>query len=140
MGETLADRSRLDAVRRPYYAARRCKQSRALPCGSERYSKKMECQNHVYMCARSNERGRKYTPIENLRGFIREIMESWPLGDVDGGALQDLAIKYGLLKLKEPPPTEPCSDECTCGYAYEFGDFAAGLVECYERTELMRWL
>ena len=77
---------------------------------------------------------------ENLRSFVREIMENWPLGNIEGGDLQDLAIKYGLLKLKEPPPTEPCSDECTCGYAYEFGDFAAGLVECYEQTELLRGL
>ena len=80
------------------------------------------------------------TAQENLHGFVREIMENWPLGDVDGGALQALAIKYGLIKLKNPPPTEPCSDECTCGYAYEFGDFAAGEVECYEKTELLRAL
>ena len=80
------------------------------------------------------------TDEENLRGFAREIMESWPLGDVDGGALQDLAIKYGLIKLKNPPPAEPCGDECTCGYAYEFKDFADGTVECYERTELLRGL
>ena len=80
------------------------------------------------------------TDLENLRGFVREIMESWPLGDVDGGALQDLAIKYGLLKLKEPPPTEPCSAGCTCRYAYELKDFAAGIVECYEKTELLRGL
>ena len=80
------------------------------------------------------------TDQENLSGFVREIMESWPLGDVEGGELQDLAIKYGLLKRKEPPPTEPCCDECTCGYAYEFEDFADGIVECYERTELLRGL
>ena len=64
------------------------------------------------------------TDLDNLCNFVREIMENWPPGDIEGGELQDLAIKYGLLKLKDPPPTEPCSDECTCGYAYEFKDFA----------------
>ena len=77
---------------------------------------------------------------ENLRGFARDIMKSWPLGDIEGGELQDLAIKYGLLKRKDPPPTEPCSDECACGYAYEFKDFADGIVECYQRTDLLNAL
>ena len=79
------------------------------------------------------------TPTENLRGFVREIMENWPLGDVDN-ELQDLALKYGLIKLKDPPPDKPCNEECVCLGAYDLEDFAAGKVECYERTEFLRWL
>ena len=77
------------------------------------------------------------TPIENLRGFVREIMENWPMGDVDGVELQDLAIKYGLIKLNDPPPGKPCGDECLCADYFNFGEFANGDVECYEKTELL---
>ena len=76
----------------------------------------------------------------NLRGFVREIMENWPLGDIEGGELQDLAIKYGLIKLKDPPPDKPCGEECTCADDYDQKEFADGKVECYERTELLRGL
>ena len=79
------------------------------------------------------------TDQENLRGFVRDIMENWPLSDVDG-ELQDLAIKYGLIKLRDPPPDKPCGEECTCADFYEFKDFVNGDVECYERTELLRGL
>lgn len=34
-------------------------------------------------------------------GFARSIMESWPEGDVDGGALQEIAENYGLIR-EEP--------------------------------------
>ena len=76
---------------------------------------------------------------KNLRGFVREIMENWPLEDIDN-ELQDLAIKYGLIKLKDPPPDKPCSDECDCSVYFDLKEFAAGEVECYEKTELLRAL
>ena len=79
---------------------------------------------------------------ENLRGFIREIMEIWGRGEGNDMEMQleKLALKYGLIKLKDPPPDKPCHEECICLGAYDFEDFAAGLVECYERTELLRGL
>lgn len=82
------------------------------------------------------------TDLENLHGFVREIMENWPLGDVDGMELQDLAAKYGLIKMRDPPPDKPCHEECTCTSYFDLKDFAAGNVECYEKTELLRrlWL
>ena len=83
---------------------------------------------------------KKMTDLENLRGFAREIMENWPLGDVEGDKLEALALKYGLIKPKDPPPDKPCCDECTCRENFDLKDFAAGNVECYERTELLRWL
>ena len=89
----------------------------------------------------SNERRHKLTDLENLRGFVREIMRSWPTGDVDGLELENLALKYGLIKLKDPPPGKPCSDEdCICTEYFDMKDFADGSVDCYERTELLRGL
>ena len=77
---------------------------------------------------------------KNLCGFVREIMKSWLTGDVERGELQDLAIKYGLIKLKDPPPEKPCFYDCLCTEVYDFEDFANGIVECYEKTELLREL
>ena len=76
------------------------------------------------------------TDQENLRGFVREMMKNWPLADIDN-ELQDLAIKYGLIKLKDPPPDEPCSEECTCADYFSYEEFVEGKVECYEKTELL---
>ena len=80
------------------------------------------------------------TDLGNVCNFIKAIMENWPLGDVGGGELQDLAIKYGLIKLNDPPPNQPCGEECLCADYYDFGEFANGAVECYEKTELLRGL
>ena len=77
------------------------------------------------------------TDLDNVCKFVRDIMKSWPLGDIEGGELQDLALKYGLIKLKNSPPAEPCNEECTCVDYYDFADFAAGKVECYARTALL---
>lgn len=80
------------------------------------------------------------TEIESLRGFAKEILECWPFGDVDGFELQDLAIKYGLLRQKDPAPDRPCAEDCMCGESYDLIDFANGDVECYEKTKLLSGL
>ena|SRR3990167_6127047 len=64
--------------------------------------------------------------IENLRSFSRAVMESWPEGDLDGGDLQDIAEKHGLLKSETV--TEPCGENCWCNY---HGEFPA---VCYKRA------
>ena len=67
---------------------------------------------------------------ESLRLFAVEIMECWPDGDVDGGFLQDTAIKHGLLAAHEV--TEPCNPEgCHCA---EYGDFPQ---TCYRQTAML---
>ena len=80
------------------------------------------------------------TNLEKLCGFIRDIMKSWPLGDIEGDQLQTLAIKYGLIQLRDPPPSEPCHDECTCVDYFDLTEFADGKVECYVRTDLLNAL
>ena len=82
------------------------------------------------------------TDQENLRGFAREIMEIWARGEVNDMEmlLEKLALKYGLIKLKNPPPEKPCYYDCLCTEVYDFEDFANGAVECYEKTELLRGL
>lgn len=70
-----------------------------------------------------------------LRAFAQGVMEAWPMGDVDGGTLQDLAEKHGLLK----PETrrEPCGEGCSCAeYALPV-EFADG-VTCYSKTPLLK--
>lgn len=78
----------------------------------------------------------KDAEIARLREFALEIMEFWPLGDVDGCDLQTIAIKHGLIALKDPAPTEPCGDWCMCADYATPDEFASG-VDCYQKTELL---
>ena len=81
------------------------------------------------------------TDLENLRGFAREIMENWPRAEkIDGKELQDLAIKYGLIKQNNPTPNQPCGPDCLCADSSNFGRYPKGTVQCFERTELLRGL
>lgn len=71
---------------------------------------------------------------ELLRGFAQEVMQCWPMGDLDGGTLQDAAEKYGLLR----PETrhEPCGEGCSCAEYALSVEFADG-VTCYRKTPLL---
>lgn len=73
---------------------------------------------------------------DKLRGFARAIMESWPLGDVDGIDLQEMAIEHGLIAPADPAPTEPCGESCACVEYYAADEWAKG-AECYRRTALL---
>lgn len=74
------------------------------------------------------------TELEALRAFAQGVMEVWPIGDLDGGTLQDLAVKHGLLK-PEIRYT-PCGEGCTCAEYATTKEFEAG-VECYRKTPLL---
>jgi hypothetical protein len=50
--------------------------------------------------------------FESLREFAREIMACWPDGGIDGGELQEAAIKHGLLE--ERMMQGPCCHHCQC--------------------------
>lgn len=69
-----------------------------------------------------------------LRAFARDVMAAWPDGDVDGGALQEMAVSHGLLVPEAR--TEPCGDECECAGYYDQAEMADG-VTCYRRGPLL---
>lgn len=71
--------------------------------------------------------------IEHLRGFATDLLNMWP-GDIEGGEVQDLAVKHGLLK--ETMQYEPCGENCDCSeYASEYG-WEIGIT-CYRKTEIL---
>jgi hypothetical protein len=43
---------------------------------------------------------------DKLRAFAQDIMQAWPEGDVDGGELQEAALRHGLLERSEPTQQE----------------------------------
>ena len=66
---------------------------------------------------------------DSLLAFAREILAVWPEGGVDGGDLQDIAVKHGLLvpEIRHAP----CAEEyCQCALFATESDFADGVV-CY---------
>lgn len=66
-----------------------------------------------------------------LRAFAADVMEdAWPIGDVDGGALQEYAIKHGLLA--ETRMAEPCGEGCSC--ASNGNEFP---LQCCRKTALL---
>ena len=70
-----------------------------------------------------------------LRSFAQEVMECWPMGGIDGGELQDIAAKHGLLC----PETRfaPCQKEgCSCAEYASAQEFADGVI-CYRKTSLL---
>lgn len=73
--------------------------------------------------------------ISALRAFAQEVMECWPMGDLDGGTLQDAAVKHGLLK----PETrhEPCGEGCSCAEYADAQEWEGGVV-CYRKTPLLK--
>lgn len=77
--------------------------------------------------------------IERLRGFANAVIGGWP-DDIclDGIELQEIAVKHGLLALKDPRPTAPCSESCNCVeyHGLDPSAWARG-VDCYVKTEFL---
>ncbi len=67
-----------------------------------------------------------------LQAFAQDIMSNWPEGDIDGGDLQEIAVKHGLLK--PVMMDRPCSEDCHC---QEFYSSAEWPVECFRKTDLL---
>lgn len=69
-----------------------------------------------------------------LRAFAQAVMECWPVGDLDGGTLQDAAVAHGLLV----PETrhEPCGEGCNCAENADQQEWILGVV-CYRKTPLL---
>ena len=85
--------------------------------------------SHTYVKGIKDSLAASQADNARLRGFAEAVMESWPHGDVDGGALQDIAEEHGLIKLVEV--NEPCCEDCVCA---EVGSFP---LECYRKTSLL---
>jgi len=54
----------------------------------------------------TREKNRAESELATLRAFAQEIMQAWPEGDVDGGELQEAALRHGLLERAEPTQEE----------------------------------
>jgi hypothetical protein len=72
---------------------------------------------------------------DELRAFAQAVMECWPMGDLDGGTLQDAAVAHGLLV----PETrhEPCGESCSCAENADAQEWGFGVV-CYRTTPLLK--
>jgi hypothetical protein len=72
--------------------------------------------------------------IDALRAFAQAVMEAWPIFDIDGDTLQEVALKHGMLK----PETryEPCGETCACAEYTGQSEWDDGVV-CYRFTQLL---
>ncbi|GEM_PF-1742625 len=75
------------------------------------------------------ERDQLRAEVEALRAFGNEMVSAafWG-GSFDGGDIQDIAVKHGLLRVEQREAE--CGDACACS---EYG-FPS---ECYRKTELL---
>lgn len=97
------------------------------------------------IAAELEERVRKFgiaTPdgYAQLLGFARDILGHWPDGgDLDGGDIQGLAIKHGLLVgtvVHEPCNGGDPDKPCRCAEFCAESEFTDG-VKCYRPTSIM---
>ena len=57
------------------------------------------CMHKGHCCQMQDE-------LDRLRAFAQDIMRAWPEGDVDGGELEEAALRHGLLEPAEPTQEE----------------------------------
>jgi predicted small lipoprotein YifL len=69
-----------------------------------------------------------------LRAFAQGIMEAWPSGELNGGDLQDLAEKNGLLS--HEIRYDACGEVCLCDKYFAPNEWSRGAV-CYRKTPLL---
>ena len=73
---------------------------------------------------------------EKMKAFIRDLFDEFypDCGDIDGGTLQDLAEKHGILvpEIRH----EPCGEFCNCAQVCYDEEWQEG-VKCYR---LANWL
>lgn len=73
---------------------------------------------------------------EKMKAFINDLFDEYypECGDIDGGTLQDLAEKHGILVPEIHH--EPCGEFCNCAQVCSDEEFQEG-VKCYR---LANWL
>lgn len=65
-------------------------------------------------------------------GFAKAVLDEyyeWDLGDIDGGWLQETAVKFGVVEMIQV--AEPCGVDGTCR-CEDCGDFP---TTCYRRVD-----
>jgi hypothetical protein len=76
------------------------------------------------------ERNAYQAERDTLRAFANEMVSAaFEGGSFDGGDIQDIAVKHGLLRIEQPE--EECGEVCACR---EYG-FP---TECYRKTGLLK--
>jgi hypothetical protein len=73
--------------------------------------------------------------VEELRAFAQAVMEWWPMNDLDGGTLQEIAVKHGMLKPEKRH--EPCGEVCSCNEYADPDEWMDGVL-CYRKTPLLK--
>lgn len=76
--------------------------------------------------------------VDALRAFAQDVMAYWPEGAPDGGDLQELAEKHGLLQpeTRHEPCSVTCGNACNCLGCYTPEEWDRG-VTCYRKTWLL---
>lgn len=67
--------------------------------------------------------------LSALRAFAQDILAGWPHGGIDGGDLQTIAVRYGLLEAVTM--SRPCGEYCDCALSADFP------TVCYRKTWLL---
>lgn len=84
--------------------------------------------------------------IKKLRAFANELMDEWPGGCLDGGDLQEIAVKHELLipTARYKSCCEQCQNNeyheccsCACVEYYTTEEWQEGIT-CYRKTELLK--
>ena len=71
---------------------------------------------------------------DKLRAFAQWALDGFPeVGVIDGGDLQDAAVRHGLFATVRRTTT--CSEDCACASYY--GTDEPGEFTCYRATKLL---
>jgi hypothetical protein len=80
-------------------------------------------------CVRAEDFDRVTASLYALQDFANEMISAaFEGGSFDGGDIQDMAVKHGLMRIESRD--ERCGEACSCA---EYG-FPA---ECYRKTDLL---
>lgn len=94
---------------------------------------------HMY---EANEEIRRLTEQrDKLAAFAREILEVWPDGDdLDGGDIQRIAVKHGLLigQTVHAPCNNGDPDKACACYEYHYDQEFEGGLTCYRRADMVK--